>query len=116
MKNSTVFQQMYLCISKGLPASRRRHVAQHSLTHCEHFECKQVGGNQLCCNFSRLKKFFRAPLAPKLSILCKCHSMGWGLEGVGGGGGGLVSASQAAPPPRGRGANALKGVHNSFNG
>ena len=87
MKNSTVFQQMYL---KGFPASRRRHVARHSLTHCEPFECKQVGGNQVSCKFSGLKTNFRAPTwaASSSQVLT---SMGWGSRGggVGGVGGGV---------------------------
>ena len=28
-------------------------MARHSLTHCEHFECKQVGENQVCCKSPR---------------------------------------------------------------
>ena len=26
--------------------------ARHSLAHCKHFECKQVGGNLVCCKIT----------------------------------------------------------------
>ena len=50
MKNNAIFEHMYLRFSKGSPPSKRRHVAWHSLTHCEHFECKQVGVTKCVAN------------------------------------------------------------------
>ena len=98
MKTSTVFQQMYLWISKGFPASRSRHVARHSPTHCEHFECKQGGGGGIkyVANFPGSKNSLGAAGAQIVSCKEVLTSMGWGVQSGWGGG---CQGSQVGPPP-----------------
>ena len=52
-------------------------MARHSLTHCEHFECKQVGGNQVCYKFSRPENFAGAQIFSSDQVLTR---MGWGVQ------------------------------------
>ena len=85
MKKSTTFQPMYLSTSKGFPGSRRRHMAWHSETHCEHVEYKQAGGHQVCCKFSRLKNFFPGTIGAQVASSNQVlTSVGWGVQRGGG--------------------------------
>ena len=72
-------------------------MAWHSLTHCEHFECKQVGGNQLCCKFSGLNNFPGTVGAQVASSNRVLTSMGWGVQRGGWGQASQVSAPHGSP-------------------
>ena len=76
-------------------------MARHSLTHCEHFECKQWGGggesNVLQIFLGSKKKIPGTQVASSNQVLT---SMGWGVQRVWGvgGGEGWCQASQVSAP------------------
>ena len=81
-------------------------MAWHSLTHGEHFECKQVGGE-----LSVLQTFWAQKIFPG-AVGAQVASSNWVLTGMGWGvqrGGGGCQASQVSAPHGGRAQKGLAG-------